>query len=174
MDDIIKIFDSEYNYIGYNEGITNKSSTKIIFKDLKSRINWLLINNKIDFYKLNRLEQECLIILQPYIDIFELNWVIYDNEYMEKYWNSVNNKENRCKYAVRIASPDELNKKIENYINKLYGKNTISIETNVKAMKTSYKESDILDYTIIFDRGNRWIRYNGISDGTRIKEDELL
>lgn len=169
----IPIFDLENNILRYDNSERGLNS-KIIFKDVKGRINWLLINNKIDFYKLNRLEQECLIILQPYIDLFELNWIIYDCDYMESSWDKRHSKLDRYKYAVRIGAPEDLNNNIQKYINKLYGKNTINIETNKKSMESKYKELDSPRGRVILDIGPGWIRYNSVSDGYRLDENELI
>lgn len=139
-------------------------------RDIQDRINWIALHSSIRFDELNVLQKEALLIMQPILEIYDINYLVYNDGATMK--ANENRNYGEVVYDHYVMIPTSI--AFCNNLNKLLNsgdKHIINVGQDICSYDTKKKKRPMNEGTVIFSSGTDWITYNTSQNNIQVTED---
>ena len=138
-------------------------------RDIQDRINWIALHSSVRFDDLNILQKEALLVMQPILEIYDINYLIYNDGATMRANEDKNYGETPYNHYVMIPTSVSFCNKMNELLNS--GQNLIKIGQDVCSYESKMKKRPLNDGTVIFSSGTNWITFNTPKDNIQVTQD---
>ena len=138
-------------------------------RDIQDRINWIALHSSIRFEDLNILQKEALLIMQPILEIYDINYLIYNDGATMKANEDRNYGEIPYDHYVMIPTSVLFCNKMNELLNN--SQNLIKIGQDVCSYEAKIKKRPLNEGTVIFSSGTNWITFNTPRNNIQVNQD---
>ena len=138
-------------------------------RDIQDRINWIALHSSIRFEDLNILQKEALLVMQPILEIYDINYLIYNDGATMKANEDRNYGEIPYDHYVMMPTSVSFCNKMNELLNN--GQNLIKIGQDVCSYEAKIKKRPLNEGTVIFSSGTDWITFNTPRNNIQVNQD---